>query len=122
MRILVDMNLPPRWTDVLKTEGHDARHWTTVGSDAAPDHTLMTWARRHERIVFTHDLDFSAILAASQADGPSVVQLRTDDVLPATHAETVLRALRQFETELTDGAILSVDPKHARVRSLPLPE
>jgi len=116
------MNLPPRWTDVLKTEGHDARHWTTVGNDAAPDHTLMTWARRHERIVFTHDLDFSAILAASQADGPSVVQLRTDDVLPATHAETVLRALRQFETELTDGAILSVDPKHARVRSLPLPE
>ena len=116
------MNLPPQWADVLEAEGHDARHWTTVGDDAATDPTLMTWARRHGRIVFTHDLDFSAILASSQASGPSVVQLRTDDVLPATHAETVLRALRQFEAELTDGAILSVDPEHARVRSLPLPE
>ena len=32
-------------------------------------------------VVITNDLDFSAILAAGAVDGPSVVQIRTQDLL-----------------------------------------
>lgn len=37
----------------------------------------MTWTREHVYVVVTHDLDFSALLAATRAVGPSVIQLHT---------------------------------------------
>ncbi len=42
----------------------------------------MDWARPSGYVVFTHDLDFGALLAASHAGGPSVIQVRAQDVLP----------------------------------------
>lgn len=122
MRILVDMNLPPQWVEVFQQEGHTSIHWSSVGAVDASDRELMQWAKRHEHVVFTHDLDFSALLAASQATGPSVIQIRTDNVLPVPHSDLVLRALRQFKSELREGAILSIDVDRARARYLPLSE
>jgi len=80
----------------------------------------MDWAKRRDYVVFTHDLDFSALLASTQASGPSIIQVRTDDILPNQQSKVVLRALRQFESELKDGAILSIDLDPSRVRYLPL--
>jgi predicted nuclease of predicted toxin-antitoxin system len=40
----------------------------------------MAYAKLHGRIVLTHDLDFSAILAATKGDKPSVVQVRAGNV------------------------------------------
>lgn len=120
MQILIDMNLPPGWVSVLSDSGFDAVHWSTIGDGGAPDRTLMQWAKQRKYVVFTHDLDFSALLAATQASKPSVIQLRTDDVLPGSKSNLVVRALRQFESELQQGAILSVDLEQSRVRYLPL--
>jgi len=53
----------------------------------------MSWARERDHVVLTHDLDFTALLAASQAAGPSVVQVRAQDVLPETLAPLVLRPI-----------------------------
>jgi hypothetical protein len=41
MEILVDMNLSPRWVDVLNDAGHEARHWTEIGNPRAPDSDLI---------------------------------------------------------------------------------
>ena len=30
IKIIVDMNLPPRWVPVLKAEGSDAVHWSSM--------------------------------------------------------------------------------------------
>jgi len=70
--------------------------------------------------VLTHDLDFGAILAATQGTKPSVVQIRAADVSPEAIGKTVIAALRQMESELVAGALITVDPQHARVRVLPL--
>lgn len=120
MRLLVDMNLSPQWVDVLEDGGFEAVHWSVVGAGDAPDRALMKWAKRNEYTVLTHDLDFSALLASTQASKPSVVQLRTDDVLPGSQSALVVRALRRFESELKEGAILSIDLELSRVRYLPL--
>jgi len=42
----------------------------------------MAYARTHDFVVLTHDLDFGAILAATHGDKPSVVQIRAEDVSP----------------------------------------
>ena len=122
MRILIDMNLPPRWKAVLERAGHDARHWSEVGPPDATDRFITQWARQHDYVVLTHDLDFSALLAATQATSPSVIQVRADDVLSEVLMETVLQAVGQFERELSEGALLSVDPTRARARVLPFGE
>jgi len=45
MKLLIDMNLSPAWVPVLKEAGHEALHWSTVGSPSAPDHEILAQAR-----------------------------------------------------------------------------
>lgn len=75
MKLIIDMNLSPAWLSVLNQAGHTAVHWSSVGSPRAKDREILAWAREHHCIVFTHDLDFGAILATTDADSPSVVQI-----------------------------------------------
>jgi predicted nuclease of predicted toxin-antitoxin system len=80
----------------------------------------MEYALSNNYVVFTHDLDFGALLAATQASAPSVIQVRIQDILPDTLSFVVISALRQFETELEIGALVSIDVLRSRVRILPI--
>ncbi len=80
MKFLIDMNLSPRWGSVLRAEGWDSVHWSQTGHASASDQEVMQRALGEHRIVLTHDLDYGAMLAATQAVGPSVVQVRTQDL------------------------------------------
>ncbi|MFN3333639.1 MAG: DUF5615 family PIN-like protein [Caldilinea sp.] len=120
LRILVDMNLTPAWVSVLQAAGLEAIHWSHIGAPDAADSTIMAWAQQNGFIVFTHDLDFSALLAASQTAGPSVIQIRAQNTLPEAMLETLEMALRRFADELERGAIVIVEPSRVRVRVLPL--
>lgn len=120
MKLLVDMNLSPRWIGLLVNSGIEAAHWSTLGANNAPDTEIMTYASANGYVVLTHDLDFSAILAATHGEKPSVVQIRADDVSPDVIGLQVITALRQMASELADGALLTIDPKRTRMRLLPL--
>jgi len=120
MKILIDMNLTPDWIPTLQKYGWECRHWSEIGDPRATDQVIMEWARTNGYVVLTHDLDFGAMLAATRADGPSVIQIRAQDVVP-TRMETVLvKALQQFEMMLDTGAIVVVNQARARVTALPL--
>jgi|SRR5579875_670946 len=119
MKILVDMNLSPEWTALFAAHGREAVHWSTIGDPRAADRSVMDWARANGYTVFTHDLDFGSLLAATQANGPSVIQIRSQDVLPDRLGGIVLRILRQYENEIESGVLISVDEAGARVRLLP---
>jgi len=80
----------------------------------------MAWALANGYWVFTHDLDFSAILAATSAAGPSVIQLRVQNILPETLAATVVAVIQQCLASLEQGALVVVDHGRQRVRILPL--
>ncbi len=67
MNFVIDMNLSPTWVDVFARHGWTAVHWTAVGDPRATDRTILAWAVAHDAVVFTHDLDFGAILAATGA-------------------------------------------------------
>jgi predicted nuclease of predicted toxin-antitoxin system len=120
MRLLVDMNLSPRWIGLLTDAGIEAVHWSTRGAQNAPDSEIMAYARATGCVVLTHDLDFGAMLAATQGEKPSVVQIRAEDVSPDAIGTQVITALRQMALELEAGALLTIDPNRARLRLLPL--
>ena len=54
MKLLVDMNLSPRWASYLAAAGVDATHWSTVGSASASDDTVMAYAAANGYVVMTH--------------------------------------------------------------------
>jgi len=120
MKLLVDMNLSPRWVGALADAGFEAAHWSTLGAKNAPDAEIMAYAKVRDYVVLTHDLDFGAILAATHGEKPSVVQIRAEDVSPDVIGSQVIAALRQMAHELEEGAVLTVDPKRTRLRVLPL--
>jgi len=120
MRLLVDMNLSPRWVDFLRAAGHEATHWSDIGEVTATDAHIMAVASHQRAIVLTNDLDFGTILAARGQGGPSVIQLRAADLRPEALGDLLLAAISQVTEELLLGALVTIDPGRTRVRVLPL--
>jgi predicted nuclease of predicted toxin-antitoxin system len=119
MKVLVDMNLSPEWASFLIEAGIDAIHWSEIGEGNEPDLELMQWAAAHDHVVLTADLDFAAILAATQRRKPSLIQLRAELPTPAAAGRSVVSAILNTKDDLTEGAIVSVDAARARLRVLP---
>jgi predicted nuclease of predicted toxin-antitoxin system len=120
VKLLIDVNLSPLWAAFLCGHGHEAQHWTAIGDARAPDREIMEWARESGSIVFTHDLDFGVLLALTRADGPSVIQVRAHDTLPTALGQTLLAVLDAQRDALESGALVTIDPRGARVRVLPI--
>ena len=51
---------------------------------------------------------------------PSVIQVRTLDLTPASVGDVVVRALREHAVALEAGALVTLDPASSRVRLLPI--
>ena len=120
LRLVIDVNLSPEWAAVLNDAGFDAVHWAQVGDPSAPDRVILDWAAAKGRVVFSHDLDFSTMLALTHTGGPSLVQLRGPKVLPEQISGPLIGALQRFEADLEAGALLLIEPGRGRVRILPL--
>lgn len=120
MKLLLDMNISPRWLTLLQGAGIEATHWASLGPREALDTEIMTYAAAQGYTVLTQDLDFSTILAVTHGEKPSVVQIRSDNLDPDAIGASVIQAVRQLEAELEAGALVSVTPSRSRVRLLPL--
>lgn len=120
MRLLLDMNLSPEICPKLVTAGHEAVHWSTLGERTASDDVIMKFARDEGFIVLTHDLDFGTLLAKTHSVGPSVLQIRVQDVLEDAFVALINSALNQFKTELSAGALVVIEEKRSRARILPI--
>ena len=114
------MNLSPSWVDRLARHGFEAVHWSKIGTATAPDVEILTFANEQALVLITNDLDFSAILAASGGASPSVVQIRTQDLLSDVVVSIVAKALDAHREDIERGALLSIDEAGTRVRVLPL--
>lgn len=120
MKLLLDMNLAPRWAGWLEQRGFQADHWSLLGKATASDSEIMVYAANHGYVVITHDLDFGTILAATNAEKPSVIQIRADNTSPELIGDRVVTALQKMNTELLAGALVTIDLGRDRVRVLPL--
>ena len=120
MKLLIDVNLSPLWAPYLRAAGHEAHLWTSLGAADATDADIVAYATEHGFVIFTRDLDFSAILAASHARRPSVVQFRGPGQFPEENGAFILTALDQLAVELDSGALVTLDIERIRIRILPI--
>lgn len=91
-----------------------------MGAPNADDAAILDYAVTKDYVLLTHDLDFSAILAASHSRAPSAVQIRDSNVSPDILGKYVVAALRQVEADIAGGALLTIDGNRTRLRLLPL--
>ena len=120
MKLLIDMNLSPLWVKFLLESGFDSAHGSELGAPTAPDTKRLNYASANALIVFKHDMGFGALLADTQARRPSVIQIRTQNVLPAAMGDALIRVLRTCRTHLEAGALVTVDLNRHRIRVLPI--
>ena len=120
MKILLDMNIPLKYANLLEKKGFEVVRWSDVGRANASDEAIMKYARENEFIVLTYDLDFSAILSASRDRKPSIVQIRASIPDAVVIVDLIASAMQQNKVSLKSGAILTIDSKKSRLRILPL--
>jgi len=65
-------------------------------------------------------LDFGTALALARPKGPSLFQIRAEDVLLDNLQGIVLAALKQHQEDLAEGALVVVDAAKSRVHVLPI--
>jgi predicted nuclease of predicted toxin-antitoxin system len=120
MKILIDMNLSPEWAPLLSEAGFPAVHWSSIGAANAKDSLIMAYAEREGYAIFTEDLDFGDMLYAANAAKPSIIQIRSDFVLPEHIFSQVCEAIERNKDAIEQGALLTIDSKKHRVHILPL--
>jgi predicted nuclease of predicted toxin-antitoxin system len=121
MRILIDMNLTPRWVPFLSESGHEAAHWSAVGSVSAADREICEYARQNGFAILTNDLDFPQILAHTKRAAPSIILLRGEPLVPEVRGSALLSALESCRAAISSGAIVTLDwSEQPRARVLPL--
>lgn len=121
MKFLLDENQSPLIADLLAEAGHDAVHVRDIDLRTSPDEKVLAAARNSGRVVISADTDFGELLAASNADGPSIVLLRRQEQRRAREiAALILVNLEDVAVDLQSGAVVVFDDERIRIRSLPL--
>jgi predicted nuclease of predicted toxin-antitoxin system len=120
MKWVIDMNVSPDWVPLLAETGDEVMHWSSIGPANAPDREILDWARQHDAVILTQDLDFSQLLFASQIAGPSVVLLRMDNEFDPQARRFLIQAIHHAREALLSGALLTVANGRARLRRLPI--
>ena len=120
MRFLGDMGIAQSTVAWLHGQGYDAVHLREQGLQRLDDASIVVKARDEDRVILTHDLDFGRIVALSQADSPSVITFRLDDMRPSHVNHYLAEVLAHFSNDLERGVLVSVNERGVRVRPLPV--
>ncbi len=120
LRFLADMGIPQRTVAWLRSQTYDAVHLREEALQRLPDDDIVFKAIAERRIILTHDLDFSRIVALSSESLPSVITFRLDDMRAAQVNRYLQQVLHQFAAELEQGSLISVHERGIRIRQLPL--
>ncbi len=117
LKLLLDMNLSPKLAPELTAAGYECVHWSAPDAD---DREIVEHAKASRDVIITNDLDFGAILAETGLDFPSIMLLRHSNLSIPFLLPRIINTLRKCENDLIEGALLVVDERRIRTRSLPL--
>lgn len=112
MRFLVDRCAGRRLSDWLVSQGHDAVYAVTLGEDPG-DSRLLELAAQQQRILITIDTDFGALVFLGGVPHSGIVRL--PDVPAASRIQLMDRIIREYQSDLIAGSIITVRGNRIRV-------
>ena len=119
-RLLLDQGLPRSSAELLRKAGVDAVHAGECDLATASDKAVIKAALEQGRVVVTLDADFHALLALSDAPGPSVVRIRIEGLRASALANVVLNTVERCQADLRKGSLVTVTESQIRVHHLPI--
>ncbi len=119
-KVLLDQGLPRTSAGLLREIGWDVQHVSERGMSQAEDVAIIELARQEQRVVVTLDADFHALLAVSEASGPSVVRIRSEGLKAAQIATLLQRIFAVAGNEMAKGAMVTVLDEKIRIKHLPI--
>ena len=120
MRLLADLHIAPRTVEFLRTLGHNVCRVTDLLPANASDEEIVERAAQDRRVILTQDLDFSSIIALSGRQTPSLLSLRLNSSKVEIVNAVLQRMLPVLESELEQGALVTIEDQRVRLRRLPL--
>ncbi len=118
MRFLADMNLSPVTVAALNERGWETVRSSSLMAADASDQDILSYARAHEYVIITQDLDFSPLLMLSGFNRPSLITMRLSLPDPETVAARLIEVLPFIIDTLEAGSAVTIDDRHTRVRKL----
>ena len=104
----------------MRLRGWDVVRTSELLSPKAPDQEILAYARETGRDLLTQDLDFSALLALSGMDRPSLVTLRLSSSEPEIVTARLLEAEPLLISSLPGGCAVTIEDSVVRVQKLPI--
>lgn len=120
MKLIADVNISQHVVQHLRQVGVDVVRVPELLDARAPDHEIVAHAARLEATIVSHDQDFSALLAVSGATQPSLINIRVSYVDAKRLAASIQAVLREAETDLKRGSIITIDDLGVRIHQLPV--
>ncbi|MFA5845877.1 MAG: DUF5615 family PIN-like protein [Thermodesulfovibrionales bacterium] len=120
LKFIADIHISPITIEELKKRGHNIIRITEKLPPTSTDNEIIQLAYQEQAVIITQDLDFSAIIAQSGLNSPSVISLRVANAKPDMITRLLTTVLPRIEVELVEGAIVSVDETEYRIRKLPV--
>jgi len=121
-KFIADIHISPLTIKELQKKGYDIIRVTDKLPATSLDKEIIQLAYQEKAVIITQDLDFSAIIAQSGLNGPSVISLRVANAKPDIITRILITMLPLIEAELREGAIVSIDETEYRIKKLPVIE
>lgn len=120
MKLLLDQGLPLSSASLLHADGIATIHVGELGMSAAPDDSIIEYARSSGYCIVTLDADFHSWIATSLATSPSVIRLRVQRLKAADAADLLRTVLPRVGRDLPSGCFVTVTKESIRLRRLPI--
>lgn len=119
-RVILDQGLPRGTVALLKNAGWQVAHTGDIGLSRATDRQIVEYAREKGFVVVTLDADFHAIIAVENASTPSVIRIRREGMKAHALASLLIEVWPTLSEMLENGALVTIDDRSVRVRSIPI--
>ena len=117
---MANMNISPYTVKNLREKGWNIVRVSELMDAGSKDIEILKYAREHNKVLITQDLDFSALLAVGGYEKPSIINLRLENARPDYVTNRIIATVSELEKELELGIIVRVDEVSARYKSLPI--
>ena len=116
MRVKLDENLPVQLRDMFTEAGHDAATVVDEGLGGASDTEVATVCLSEERVLLTHDLDFSDIRTYPPAEHFGIVVFRLSTGARDAVLEVASVLMERLEEASPRGQLWIVEDARIRIR------
>ena len=113
MRFLVDVCAGSQLAEWLRECGHDVKE-VRERDPRMSDDEILDWAYAEGRVIVTMDKDFGALAVAQGRTHAGIIRL--PDVPVPLRKKLMMQVIAKHESDLAEGAIVTVSLKHIRVR------